>query len=115
MSETKPQTPETPKRLSDAEQVAALQVLQTSIGWNMVVDVLKDNQKFLEHAILDRIDPQTKKKMTEEEVDEARRKRALMIELMDTPAKLIKFIQETERPEAVNFDPYEDDPAALSK
>lgn len=115
MSEKNPQTPETPKRLSDAEQVGALEALQVTIGWNMVVEVLVDNQKYLERMILERIDPYTKKKLTETEVDEARHKRELTIELMETPAKLIKFIQDTERPEDVNFDPYETDAAALSK
>lgn len=108
-------TPATPKKLSSAEQISALTVLQTSIGWAMLIEQLEFNKQYLEKAILERIDPYTGETMKEEDVDDARRKRKLIIELMETPQKLKRHIEKSEGSEPVNFDPYESDPAALSK
>lgn len=98
---------QTPQELSDAQQIGALKELQMSIGWNMLLEVLEDNKAFLEKAILDRKDPQTGDKLSNKEIDDARHKRLLTIELIKTPQKLIRLIERSKAIEIKNFDPYE--------
>jgi hypothetical protein len=93
--------------MSAAEKVAALQALQGSSGWAILVEILNDNKKYLEEAILSAVDPETRTEMTEKEIEQARHKRGLTIELIDTPQKLIDEIKRSEKVEIVNFDPYE--------
>lgn len=94
------------KNISNAEKVAALRSLQVSVGWGILLGTLKDNQDYLERAILDGIDPITKERLEPKEQDEARNKRGLLIELMQTPEKLIAAIENAEGSEAIDFDPY---------
>lgn len=86
-------------------EVASLKVLEVSEGWLVVRHILDENIKYLELAILDKIDPITKQVLTDEEVEKLRDKRNLNVELRDLPGKYSKVLEDTgEIPK--NFDPY---------
>lgn len=85
--------------------VASLASLQASTGWAIVVKILNDNIKYLETAILEKIDPVTKLALTDAEVEILRTRRSLNIDLRDTPANYSKVVKDTgEVP--VEYDPY---------
>jgi len=86
---------ETPALDDTKGVVAALASMQASTGWAIMVKILNDNIKYLETAILNGIDPITKLKLTDEEVEGARVKRNLNIELRDTPANYAKEVKRT--------------------
>jgi hypothetical protein len=75
--------------------ILALTALQASEGWGVVRKILDDNIKYLETAILEKIDPATKEPLNDKEVDDARYRRDLNIELRDTPENYIKVVQDT--------------------
>jgi hypothetical protein len=85
--------------------IAALAALQASTGWAIVKKILDDNIVYLERAIIEKTDPLTKEALTDKEVEEARYKRNITIELRDTPANYLKQVSETGI-EPENFDPY---------
>ena len=64
-----------------------------------------DNIKYLETAILEKIDPATKLALSDSEVEILRTKRNLNIDLRDTPANYSKVVRDSgEVP--VEYDPY---------
>lgn len=85
--------------------VAAMASLQASTGWAIVVKILNDNIKYLETAILEKIDPVSKAPLNDAEVEELRTKRGLNIELRDTPATYSKVVKDTGTV-PVEYDPY---------
>ena len=103
-------TVEVPKKEAPAldaveDIIASLASMQASTGWAIMVKVLNDNIKYLEIAILEKIDPTTKMNLTDAEVEILRTKRSLNIDLRDTPANYSKVIKDTgEVP--VEYDPY---------
>lgn len=85
--------------------IGAMASLQATEGWAIIVKILNDNLKYLESAILDKIDPLTKSPLTEAEIEICRIKRLLNIDLRDTPKNYGDVIKEAgEVPE--DFDPY---------
>lgn len=95
--------PEVPKIADNI--IAALMSLQASQGWAIIRKILDDNLKYLETAILEKIDPISKEKLTEKEIETLRIKRGLNIELRDTPQNYVKVVQEIgEAP--IEYDPY---------
>jgi len=92
--------------VSDTENtIAALTSMQASTGWAIMVKILNENIKYLEVAILEKIDPVTKMAITDAEVEILRTKRSLNIDLRDTPANYSKVIKNAgEVP--VEYDPY---------
>lgn len=72
-----------------------------------MVEILEENKKWLEDAILSGLDPDTGERMTEKEQDEARNKRGLTIELIETPEKLIMELKGSKDIKIINFDPYD--------
>ena len=76
-------TKKAPSQLDDI--ISALKSLQASRGWAIVVDILNDNIKYLEKAILDKIDPVTQRHISDTEDETLRIKRNLNIEVRDTP------------------------------
>ena len=95
--------PEAPSAVDTV--VGALMSLQASTGWAILVKILQENISYLEGAILNKIDPDTKEPLTDAEVEVLRTKRNLNIDLMNTPAKYTQTIKDTgEVPE--DFDPY---------
>ena len=85
--------------------IAALKSMSATEGWAIMVKILNDNIKYLETAILDKIDPSTKQPLTEEEIEICRIKRLLNIELRDTPQNYSNVVKEIgEIP--IEYDPY---------
>jgi hypothetical protein len=85
--------------------IAALTSLQASTGWAIVKKILDDNIKYLETAILEKVDPITKLPLDDKEIEVLRTKRGLNIELRDTPANYSKVVKDTgEIP--TEYDPY---------
>lgn len=85
---------EAPAADATASVISALAAMQASTGWAIVAKVLNDNIKFLETAILDKVDPITKEPLTDAEVEILRTKRNLNIDLRDTPANYSKVVKE---------------------
>ena len=103
-------TVEIPKQeapaLDDTQNIiAALASMQASAGWAIMVRILNDNIKFLETAILDKVDPKTKRVLSDEDVEMARIKRSLNIEVRDTPQNYGKVVQDMGQ-EPIDYDPY---------
>ena len=85
--------------------IASLASMQASTGWAIVVKILNDNIKYLETAILEKVDPITKAVLTDAEVEILRTKRSLNIDLRDTPQNYSKVVKDAgEAP--VEYDPY---------
>lgn len=85
--------------------IGALTSLQATQGWAIVVKILNDNIAYLEKAIIDKTDPDTKAPLTNDEVEILRIKRSLNIDLRETPKNYAKVVSDTgEVPE--EFDPY---------
>lgn len=107
---TKVMTVEIPKQEAPAVDaieniIASLASMQATTGWAIMVKILNDNIKFLETAILEKVDPITKTPLTDAQVEELRIKRGLNIELRDTPQNYSKVVKDTgETP--VEYDPY---------
>jgi len=96
------------------DEVSALKSLQASRGWAILVKILNENIKYLETAILEKIDPGTKVILSDDEIEILRTKRGLNIELRDTPANYTKVIRDQgEIPE--NYDPYFKTAAEIKK
>ena len=103
-------TVEIPKQeapaLDDTQNIiAALASMQASAGWAIMVRILNDNIKFLETAILDKVDPKTKRVLSDEDVEMARIKRSLNIEVRDTPQNYGNVVREM-GVEPIDYDPY---------
>lgn len=95
--------PEVPSAVDSV--IGALMSLQASQGWAIIVKILNDNIIYLEKTILEKIDPVSKELLSDAEVELLRTKRALNIELRDTPAnysKVVKDIGEVSE----DYDPY---------
>jgi hypothetical protein len=85
--------------------IGALTSLEASQGWAIVVKILNDNISYLEKAIIEKIDPDTKLALTNEEVEILRIKRSLNIDLRETPKNYTRVVNDTgDVPE--EFDPY---------
>jgi outer membrane receptor for ferric coprogen and ferric-rhodotorulic acid len=96
---------EAPETSAVESIIASLASMQASAGWAVVVKILNDNIKFLETAILEKVDPITKEKLTDAEVEVLRTKRSLNIDLRDTPQNYSKVVKDAgEVP--VEYDPY---------
>jgi len=94
-----------PEATAVGNVLGALTSLEASEGWAIVVKILNDNISYLEKAIIDKIDPDTKEPLTNEEVEVLRVKRSLNIDLRETPKNYAKVVNDTGQvPE--EFDPY---------
>jgi len=85
--------------------VLALQSMAATEGWAIIVRICDSNIDYLERAIISKCDPQTKRVLSDFEVDQLRAKHDYLVELRDTPANYAKQLSmESIAPE--NFDPY---------
>jgi hypothetical protein len=102
------QVPKTIIPTTDEDRISALKSLLVSAGWKIILEVLEGNIKYLESIVLDRKDLYTGAIIDDEkEIESARLKRALSVELKDLPQTLInkvRGISKTEEEE--NDDPY---------
>ena len=85
--------------------IAAMESLQASAGWAILLKILNDNIAYLESAIISKIDPATRATMSDIEIEELRLKRNLNIELRDTPANYSKTVASS-GVAPKNYDPY---------
>lgn len=83
----------------------ALDALTVSPGWQIIRKILDDNIKYLEIAILDKIDPKTKTPIKDDEMEMLRIKRSLNIEVRDIPQTYKKHLDDTGVVPR-EFDPY---------
>ncbi len=86
--------------------VAALISLQVSEGWAIIRNNLDENIRYIESAILNGIDPQSREKLTDAEIEMLRYKRNLNLELRDTPENFIKKITSSAPQFSDGYDPY---------
>ncbi len=95
-----------PEAPSEADNIiASMASLQASPGWAIVVKIINENIAYLEKAILEKIDPATGIKLSDQEVEVLRIKRSLNIDVRDTPQNYAQVIRETnETPH--DYDPY---------
>jgi len=83
----------------------ALTALQASEGWAIILKVLNENIAYLEKAILEKKDPASGEGLDDKEIDDARYKRSLNIDLRDTPQNYIRIVRDSGQ-EPENYDPY---------
>lgn len=88
------------------EKIAALIALQSTPGWAIIVQVLKENQEYLRATLEDGYNPEDGKKLTPEEQDEVRYKIRLNRDVMNTPAGYIEALQRANGEGSVEYDPY---------
>lgn len=91
---------------SPAEEIAALQFMQTTPGWKIVERILDANIQYLNDSIVAKRDIESGEALTEEECDDARKKRELSIELRDTPKTYIEKVSQSVERER-GYDPYD--------
>lgn len=88
------------------ELVGHLSVMIATSGWLLLKQIMNGNIARLEDIILDAKDPETGEKMTEDELSEARKTRAIMKEMIEKPESLIKQFREQVGVEMPTYDPY---------
>lgn len=98
-----------------AELVACMMQLQVSSGWLLLKQIMLGNVAFLEAAIIDRVNPEDKSKLSEEALDEARQKRAIMLEMIGKPETLIEKFKVHSGVEIPEYDPYYTDMSHFGK
>lgn len=96
--------PNAPTNATD--EVLALQSLEASMGWAVMVRILKENITYLEQLILNKVDPLTNIILSEIDVDKLRYKREISKEFLDTPKNYIKMLTPKEEIETTDPDPY---------
>ena len=77
-------------------------------GWLILKQIMLGNVAVLENMILERKDAETGRKLTDEELDEVRLKRNILLETVDKPESMIrKLAQAHEGVMVPSYDPYE--------
>lgn len=94
---------EAPKEVGDI--IAALTSMQATTGWAVIVKILNENIAYLENAIIEKIDPVSKEKLTEKETDLFRKMRGLNLDLLNTPKNYIQVLKDTSEV-PIEYDPY---------
>lgn len=85
--------------------LTAIEGLKANPGWQFLTQVFEANLKDLSDQIISKRDRETKKVLTDEEVDILRYKYSYLTELMEKPDAFIKQLRRTEDIEEDN-DPY---------
>lgn len=84
-----------------------LKEMLNSAGWKLMEQVLEGNMAILEKQIVSKRDIETGMELTEDQVDLLRVQHAQIVQLMNTPRKLIKQYGKPEDVKAVaEYDPY---------
>lgn len=79
--------------------------LQFTTGWLLLKKIMEGNIAVLEKMIIERIDIETGRELTDEELDVVRHKRKLMKELIEKPQSLIDKFKKKETV-IPSYDPY---------
>jgi hypothetical protein len=98
---------ETPAIPSNPEEIiASLRAMQeTSIGWQIVVSIIKENIRLLDEQIISKQEADTGRELTDAEVDHLRDLREINKEVMETPNGYINELTKDE-PEDNDPDPF---------
>lgn len=96
------------KPVGNDSVITALQDLQASEGWAILVNNLEANVKYLEMQIVDKVDSYNNE-ITEEEVDRLRDKREFMRDLLKTPQTFINQLANEVDTGSDHLDPYHTD------
>lgn len=90
-----------------AEIISALESLKATRGWGLIEKIFTENIQYVERAILDKKDPDTKMELSDEEIEVLRIKRSLNIDVLNTIDNYIKAVT-INNIEPKNYDPYYD-------
>lgn len=85
--------------------VADLEALIISRGWNLLMDNHEKNIRLIEKQIIEKKDIDGKK-LTEAEIDSLRDRRICMEDLKNAPREMIKVLENGNKPKQIDFDPY---------
>lgn len=96
------------------ELVEHMYILIRTSGWLLLKQIMEGNVAVLEEAIIDRKDPISGATLTEAELDDARKKRALMKELIGKPEQLIEQFRKQSAAPTPTYDPYATDVAQFN-
>lgn len=88
--------------------VAAMDALQVSEGWQMIVQNFDANIKYIENLILEKTD-QEGNLLEEDQVDNLRNKREIMLDLIKTPQNFISMAKTQGVAAIEDLDPYYND------
>ena len=88
------------------ELVGHLSVMVATSGWLMLKQIMNGNIAVLEEIILDGKDPDTGVKLSEDEIEGARKTRAIMKEMIEKPEQLIAQFKQQAGMEMPTYDPY---------
>lgn len=97
------------------ELVAYMMQLQACAGWLLLRQIMVGNIAVLEGMILDRVDPQTGKALTDAELDKVRDKRGIMKEMIEKPQQLIEMFKKQTGKTIETYDPYAVDVRQFNK
>lgn len=85
--------------------VADLQALILSRGWNLLMENHEQNIKLLEKQIIEKKDIDGAA-LTETELDRLRDRRECMEDLKNAPREIIRILENGNSPKEIDFDPY---------
>jgi len=88
------------------ELVEHMNILISTSGWLLLKQIMLGNIAILEEAIIDCKDPETGAKLTEDELGDARKTRAVMKEMVEKPEKLIEQFKRQAASQLPTYDPY---------
>lgn len=91
------------------ELVAYMLEMTATSGWRLLKQIMENNISVLEAAIIDKTDPLSGEQLKEEEVEEARKKRNIMKELIEKPNQLIETFKRQAGIATPTYDPYATD------
>jgi hypothetical protein len=109
---------EAPKAIAPTQKEAEIMALKSLVnqeGWQILVRIMEENISVLDFAILNKLNPETREPLTNEEVDKARDKRMLNIELKDLPNNYLKALLEEDRDTTPDLDPFWNNADAMRK
>lgn len=100
----------TKKKQPEELTILTLQAGIASEFWGIIMQIAQANIVLLEKQIISKIDEETKKSLSDLEIDRLRDKRGYLIELTKTPENYIELLRKKGNVAPTNFDPYYTDP-----
>lgn len=87
------------------ELVGHLSMLIATSGWMLLKQIMNGNIAALEEMIIDGVD-ENNKRLSEDNLNDARKTRAIMKEMIEKPEDLIKQFKQHAGTETPTYDPY---------
>lgn len=88
------------------ELVAHMAQLIATSGWLLLKQIMEGNIAVLEEAIIERKDPVSGEILNDAQLDDTRKKRALMKEMINKPEQLMEQFKPKTGENAPTYDPY---------